>query len=161
MTDTRAKSTIGYPVARLKMCWYRRVTAKWNWLKGEFWCRFRHRPLMRGMGGWGGRDVWRRKRELYSDMRCLVCGNDWQTTRASKPLTRAQTRACAEVFGTMWVGDKGTAAEIGEKVIGYIIQSGLCSVDSSERVIVWSGNAASQIGEMVCREVLHDAQNSD
>ena len=150
----------GLWISRMRMRWYLHVTVKWKWLKGECWCRFRHRPLFRGLGGWGGRDVWGRKREAYSDMRCLVCRNLWQTMRPHKPLTRAQNQACAEVFGTMWVGDKGTAAEIGEKVMGYIIQSGLCSVDSSERVIVWSGNAASQIGEMVCREVLHEERGA-
>ena len=140
--------------ARITWWWYTRVVTKWKWLKGEWWCSRRHKPLIRDCGGWGGRDVWGRPRKAYAGLRCLKCGNHWDTTRQAKPLTRQQKQACAEMFGSMWVGDKGTAEEIGEKVINLIVSSGLISVDGDYPVVfVWSANAASQIGEMVCREL--------
>jgi len=50
-----------------------------------------------------------------------------------------------------------TREEIGQIIINFIIESSLVSVDTPEgAVMVWSANAASQLGEMIYRDILKE-----
>ena len=81
-----------------------RLHAILTYLIGEWYCRRWHRPLLTSLGGWGGRDVWGRRRGAYHGVRFLVCGRTWFKNGEPTPLTPEQRDACAEAFGSMWVG---------------------------------------------------------
>ena len=84
-----------------------RITEILRYLRGEWWCRFRHKPLMTSLGGYGGRDVWGRRRGAYHGVWCVVCNRRWEKTGEPRPLTTEQRAACAATFGRMWVeGEK-------------------------------------------------------
>jgi len=83
----------------------RRVRAVMNYLAGEWYCAKLHRPLMAGCAGYGGRDVWGRRRREYYSRRCVECGRSWEKAGKPKPLTPDQEKACSDAFGSSWVGD--------------------------------------------------------
>lgn len=82
-----------------------------NYLLGEWWCARFHRPLIANLGGYGGRNVWGRRRKEYYGRLCLKCERRWEKPGRPKPLTPEQERACSEAFGSAWVGGKGVKAE--------------------------------------------------
>lgn len=77
-----------------------------RYIKGEFYCRYYHKPLMVSTSGYGGTDVFGRRRKSYYSRACIECDNSWESNRESKPLTKEQEKACAQVLGNMWKGDK-------------------------------------------------------
>jgi hypothetical protein len=85
-----------------------RITRILRFLKGEFWCRLRHNPNIRHLGGYGGTDVFGRRQKEYWNISCLVCHNTWETRRPPKPLTPEQCREMKAAFGSMWVGPDGS-----------------------------------------------------
>ena len=89
----------------------RRIVSVCRYIKGRLWCRRFHKPVFYNIGGYGGRDVWGRRRKEYHGFHCWRCGNRWDQSGRPKPLTTAQRRACADAFGSLWVGDRGEAAE--------------------------------------------------
>ena len=76
-------------------------------LKGKFWCRKFHRPLLTGVDSYNGIDwTGRWRRGEIQRKRCLVCGNTWLVREDSKPLTLNQCIVGHAMFGNMWVGPK-------------------------------------------------------
>lgn len=49
-----------------------------RYIKGRVWCMWRHAPVIRLLGGYGGTDHWGRRRGAYHDMWCVSCGNRWE-----------------------------------------------------------------------------------
>jgi hypothetical protein len=54
------------------------LRALFRYLKGRAWCLTFHFPVIRLLGGYGGRDHWGRRRKSYHDMWCVVCDNQWE-----------------------------------------------------------------------------------
>lgn len=55
-----------------------------QYLRGEFLCRFIHKPLFFGIGGFGGIDIFGRRRKSYHEYRCVKCGLSWESEREPK-----------------------------------------------------------------------------
>lgn len=55
-----------------------------QYLRGEWFCRFFHKPLFFNMGGYGGSDIFNRRRKSYHIYNCVKCGIDWESARQPK-----------------------------------------------------------------------------
>lgn len=90
-------------INKIKRRWWK-LKAIYHYLKINHWCRRFHRPLFSGIGGYGGRDVFGRRRKAYYTRRCTKCGIHCDQNGEPKPLTDEQNKTCAKIFGSMWVG---------------------------------------------------------
>ncbi len=54
-----------------------KVKHLWKYFKGRLWCLTFHAPVIRELGGYGGRDHWGRRRKSYHSMWCVKCNNRW------------------------------------------------------------------------------------
>ena len=54
------------------------------YLKGEYFCRFFHKPLFFNLGGYGGKNIFGIKRKSYREFNCIKCNNYWETERKPK-----------------------------------------------------------------------------
>ena len=48
-----------------------------RYIKGRVWCLTFHAPVLRTLGGYGGRDHLNRRRKAYHGMWCVKCNNRW------------------------------------------------------------------------------------
>ena len=56
-----------------------------RYIKGRVWCMTFHQPVVRCMGGYGGRTVFGRRQRAYHGMWCVKCNNRWdQESRGEK-----------------------------------------------------------------------------
>lgn len=66
---------------KLRLLWWKTV-AVYRHVRGEQYCRRFHRPMIACSGGYGGRDVFGRRRKEYISSMCPVCGNRWESNRS-------------------------------------------------------------------------------
>lgn len=50
-----------------------------DYLRGEWVCRKFHKPLFFNLGGYGGNDVFNRRRKSYHRYECVKCGLYWES----------------------------------------------------------------------------------
>lgn len=63
----------------------RLVRVLYRYLKGRVWCLTFHAPVVRELGGYGGRDHLNRRRKAYHSIWCVKCNNGWdQADRGEK-----------------------------------------------------------------------------
>jgi len=55
-----------------------------EYLRGEWFCRFFHKPLFFNSGGYGGLDVFYRRRKTYYRYECVKCSLYWESEREPK-----------------------------------------------------------------------------
>lgn len=84
---------------RFRLAWFRHL---WSHLKGHYFCQRFHAPLFRELGGYGGTDIWGRRRKQFWRMWCTECDNHFDTVIPPKRKTVEQRKACAKAFGDMW-----------------------------------------------------------
>ncbi len=64
----------------------------YEYLKGEWFCRFFHKPLFFNIGGYGGLDVFNRRRKNYRNFNCYHCNNAWESERVPKWYKMSKTK---------------------------------------------------------------------
>lgn len=55
-----------------------------DYMIGERFCRYFHKPLLFQWTGCGGRDVFGRRRKSYYEYQCAFCNRSWESVREPK-----------------------------------------------------------------------------
>lgn len=56
-----------------------------HYYKGRLYCLYKHAPVIRGLGGYGGIDHLHRSRKAYHSMWCVKCNNRWEQPDHGEP----------------------------------------------------------------------------
>lgn len=60
--------------------WTKHFGGRIGYLRGKYICHKYHTPVIEHLGGYGGRDVWGRRRKAYHEFYCPKCGLTWEET---------------------------------------------------------------------------------